>query len=113
IEGVIITPSQLYYFEPLRNFSSSSLKNEYIAYTGADVIAGAHGVCATLDGKLKAGVDTFSGDANHALQPTSNRQAEVATEADNEYVSFFGGSAAANAEILSIMNQIDGLYRQE
>jgi hypothetical protein len=113
IEGVIITPGQLYYFEPLRNFSSSALKNEYIAYTGADVIAGAHGVCATLDSKLKAGVDTFTGDANHALQATTNRQAEVATEADNEYVSFFGSSAAANAEILSIMNQIDGLYRQE
>src|SRR5204863_6226617 len=44
---------------------------------------------------------------------TGNRQVELATEADFEYVDFFGNSAAANNEILSIMNQVDGLYQSE
>src|SRR5204863_7906166 len=51
-------------------------------------------------------------DAHQALQATSYRQADIATEADYEYVSALGGSAAANSEILGIMNQVDGLYRQ-
>lgn len=113
IEGVIITPGEFYYFEPLSNYSQDAGKSDYVAYSSADVIAGAHGACATLGGKLKSEFEKLAGDANQMLQVTSNRQAEVATEADNEYVSFFGGSAAANAEILSIMNQVDGVYRQQ
>ena len=113
IEGVIITPGEFYYFEPLRNYMSGADKSDYIAYSSADVIAGAHGACATLDSKLKSEFQKFDGDAHQILQATSNRQAEIATEADNEYVNFFGGSAAANAEILSIMNQVDGVYRQQ
>jgi hypothetical protein len=113
IEGVIITPGELYYVEPLSNFSKGAPSGEYVAYTSADVIEGAHGVCATLDDKLKSEYSRLNPTAPQSLQATSNRQIEFATEADFEYVSYFGSSAAANAEILSIMNQIDGLYRQK
>lgn len=113
IEGVIVTPGELYFIEPMRNFSRSAQKTDYVAYSGADVIPGANGVCGTLDSKLKSEFEKLAPDAYRSLQATSNRQAELATEADNEYVSFFGSSAAANAEILSIMNQVDGVYRQE
>lgn len=113
IEGVIVTPAELYYFEPLRNFTNDAATDEYVAYSSRDVVEGAHGTCATLDSKLKSEFERLTRDAHVAQQATSNRQAEIATEADFEYVSFFGSSAAANAEILSIMNQVDGLYRQE
>jgi hypothetical protein len=39
--------------------------------------------------------------------------AEVATEADYEYVTASGGAAAANATILDILNQVDGIYQTE
>lgn len=39
--------------------------------------------------------------------------AEVATEADWEYVQAFGGGAAANAEILAILNGVDAIYQSE
>lgn len=113
IEGVIITPTELYYVEPLRNYNKAAAASDYVTYTGADVIPGAHGVCATLDDKLKSEFSRLTPTAHQSLQATSNRQIELATEADYEYVSYFGSSAAANAEILSIMNQVDGLYRQE
>ena len=113
VEGVIITPNELYYFEPLRHFSRSASANEYIAYTSSDVMPGAHGACATVGEKVQTEFASLSPKAHEAVQTSSLRQAELATEADYEYVSFFGSSAAANAEILSIMNQVDGLYRQE
>ena len=41
------------------------------------------------------------------------REVELATEADFEYVSAQGSAAQANNEILSIMNQVDGVYQRE
>jgi hypothetical protein len=119
IEGVIITADEFYYVEPLRNFTKLAARNDYAVYKSSDVIEGAHGACATtMDGRVKAEIarlDLARPNGANAQQPlaaTSNRQADLATEADFDYVSFFGSSAAANAEILSIMNQVDGIYQQ-
>lgn len=38
---------------------------------------------------------------------------EVATEADNQWVSQAGGAAQANNEILGILNLVDGIYRRD
>lgn len=113
IEGVIITADERYYLEPGRNFADQSRASDYVFYKGSDVIEGAQGFCgATMDGKLKAEVGRLAAKASESLT-TGNRQIELATEADFEYFTFFGSSAAANAEILSIMNQVDGLYQSE
>jgi hypothetical protein len=66
-----------------------------------------------MEGKLKAEIGRLAPKASETFLATGNRQIELATEADFEYVDFFGGSAAANSEILSIMNQVDGLYQAE
>jgi hypothetical protein len=42
-----------------------------------------------------------------------NREIKLATEADYEYVSGLGGSEAANDEILSTLNLIEGVYQNE
>ena len=113
VEGVIITADELYYIEPLRNFSKLSAKNDYALYKSSDVIEGAHGACATtIAGRIKSEVAHLAPKTSQASVATSLRQADLVTEADFDYVSFFGSSAAANAEILSIMNQVDGIYRQ-
>jgi hypothetical protein len=41
------------------------------------------------------------------------RQIDLATEADFEYVTTLGSVAAANGEILSVLNVVDGLYERE
>jgi len=56
-----------------------------------------------MDGKLRAEVERLAPRAAHQINEpftaTGNRQVELATEADFEYVNYFGGSAAANTEI--------------
>ena len=37
--------------------------------------------------------------------------ADLATDADSEYVQSFGGGAEANAEILAIVNGVDGIFK--
>lgn len=44
---------------------------------------------------------------------TSLREIELGTEADALYVSQSGGSAAANARILSIVNMVNGIYETD
>jgi hypothetical protein len=39
--------------------------------------------------------------------------ADIATEADNEFVAALGSSSNANSEILSILNQVDGIYQAQ
>lgn len=117
IEGVIITRTDRYYVEPLRNYAASAASSDYVTYKGSDVIEGAQGTCAvTLDAKVTAEFERLaSSNTNSALGggAVGNRQVDLATEADYEYVSYFGNSAAANKEILSIMNQVDGLFQAE
>jgi hypothetical protein len=117
IEGVIITTEERYYIEPLRNYAAASGKSDYVLYKGSDVNEDALGTCATtLDGKINAEFDRLSSSASYTPQAAGavgNRQVDLATEADYEYVAYFGNSAAADTEILSIMNQVDGLFQTE
>ena len=41
------------------------------------------------------------------------RVVDLATEADFEYFTFFGSATAANNEIISIMNQVEGIYNSQ
>ena len=44
---------------------------------------------------------------------TTTYTVEVATEADYEYVQYWGSAVAANREIESILNQVEGVYETE
>jgi hypothetical protein len=115
IEGVIITPAERYYVEPVSNYTQGARAVDYLFYKASDVIEGAHGACAaTMEGKLTGELARLAPKASAGQpQATAVRQVEMATEADYEYVNYFGSSAAANAEILNIMNQVDGVYQQQ
>jgi hypothetical protein len=41
------------------------------------------------------------------------RELELATQADYEYTSAYGGAAGANSRILALLNEVDGLYEAE
>ena len=43
----------------------------------------------------------------------ADESGELATEADDEYVNALGSPANANSDILSIVNQIDAIYRRD
>ena len=120
VEGVIITPVERYYFEPLRKYEAEASASDIVFYKKSDVIDESPGTCGvTLDeaiGEVAQSVapkvaETLA--ASTTTTTTTILEVELATEADYEYVSALGGSAASNAEIISIMNQVDGVYQRE
>jgi hypothetical protein len=120
IVGMIITPQERYYIEPLSRYAAGADATEYIFYKKSDLIKDPTQMCGVT-------MDEVVGDAVHGIAPQIGeslamdaataagmlREAEIATEADYEYVISAGGSAAADAEIMSIMNQVDGVYERE
>ena len=63
--------------------------------------------------RLQEGRDRLEARAA-ATDTTTTYKVEVATEADYEYVQYWGGSAtAANREIRAILNQVEGVYETE
>ncbi|MBA3513057.1 MAG: pre-peptidase C-terminal domain-containing protein [Pyrinomonadaceae bacterium] len=122
LEGLIITASRLYFVEPARRYSALASSKDFIVYNDSDVIE-SFGECGvTLAEKvgseaarLKSQVTTAQANSIGTEELFSPpRAVDLATEADFEYFTFFGSSAvAANNEIISIVNQVDGIYNTQ
>lgn len=118
VEGAIITPGERYYVEPLGKYEPGAAATDFVLYKKSDVIADPAETCGvTMDEEVGKAADGISAQVAGAVTAeaaaTTWSQAEIATEADYEYVSALGGSAAANADILGIMNQVEGVYEIE
>jgi len=113
IEGIVLTPDAWYLVEPMRHYDPSSPQTEMVVYRTSDIIAESFGTCGTALAE-QIGDQIFR--IHEALTPqmldasSSLAIADVATEADYEFVSAYGNSASANNAILDIMNQVDGIY---
>jgi hypothetical protein len=111
LEGIIISPKGKFFIERLSKYENTADSSSFIFYDQKDVNTEAFGTCeATLAEKIS--------EASAIIAPataaaTSYREVELATEADYEYVQALGDSAAANNEILNIINQVDGIYKNE
>jgi metallopeptidase family M12-like protein/carboxypeptidase family protein len=112
IKGLIIREGKQYYLEPATRFSSSADTRHYVFYGAADVIYDLSDTCGvSLGEKVNAAKTIVEG--NLQITSSSSRIIELATEADYEYVNAHGGAINAINEILSIMNQVEGVYEQE
>jgi hypothetical protein len=112
LEGIILTPWEWYFVEPMRHYLPTAMASDMIAYRASYIREEALGTCGTtLAEKVFRVKDYFEPEAAAAAAGIS--VADVATEADYEYVTALGGSAAANDSILDIMNQVDGIYRSQ
>ena len=111
-EGVVFTPGDWHYIEPLRNYLPSAEVAELVVYKHSDIKRGQEWRCG-VSRRLQEGRDRLAARAA-ATDTTTTYTVEVATEADYEYVRYWGGSAsAANREILGILNQVEGVYETE
>jgi hypothetical protein len=120
LEGIILTPDEWYLVEPMRNYDPSAGRNEIVIYRASDIMPESYGTCAAslaeridraheyMIPQVMEAVGSIPGIAEGTISV-----AEVATEADYEYVTAFGSSASANNTILDIMNQVDGIYRTQ
>ena len=119
IEGLIIKPNGLYFLEPARAYSSSAGSSDYVLYNSIDVEQSPEMECGvTLSKAVSDRVESIESEValpkrNESLAGSTLRIVELATEADYEYVTEFGGSAQANDEILSVMNQVDGIFNTD
>ena len=119
VEGVIITPSELYFVETARNFSTKATNRDFVVYKGSDVIQSSFGECGvTLAEKVGNEATSVKTDAALAIKPVVEeavfappRTIDIATEADFEYFTALGSSVTnANNEIIDTMNQVEGIY---
>lgn len=117
IEGLIITPAESYYLEPAQKYSTTAQPTDYVVYKSSDVRPEITRSCAdTLNEKVSASAQELMSSAASGPQPAAFspfKLAEFATEADFEYTSALGGSAAANSDILSIMNQVQAVFERD
>ena len=112
VEGVVFTAEERYYVEPLQRYLASAKGAELVVYRHSDIKFDPDWKCGLLlPRSLKWGVDQIGPPA--ATVTATKYLVEVATDADYEYVQALGGSDKANAEILSILNMVDGLYQSE
>jgi len=119
IEGVIMTAAEQYYVEPASRYSETAEPGELVLYKASDILENPSFNCGvTLRDEINSRAERVISNSaigheavTQDVQPFSPmRLTEVATEADFEYVTALGSSSAANNEILSIMNMVDGVY---
>jgi hypothetical protein len=115
MEGIVITPLGWYLVEPLSHYDPSAGPAEMVVYRASDIEPTAFGTCGTA---LAEQITDQVFKVQQMLTPpmleaSSLSVADVATEADYEYVTALGGSASANNAILDVMNQVDGIYRTQ
>lgn len=124
LEGLLINGSERYFIEPAKSVSTQAKADEFVFYRSGDVVP-ASGECGvTLADEIAAGVERAGAQAKSEIESiatTTNpigplspmKIVRLATDADGEYVAQLGGAAAANARIVSIMNQVDAVYQVE
>ena len=111
-EAVVFTPGDWHYIEPLRTYLPSAEAAEQVVYKHSDIKPGQEWRCG-VSRRLQEGRDRLEARAA-ATDTTTTYTVEVATEADYEYVQYWGGSEeAAHREIRGILNQVEGVYETE
>jgi hypothetical protein len=112
LEGLIITPGDWYFVEKAQKYSTAASEDEYVVYKATDVVMDGNVTCGTtLKERLDKEVGGFSSVSPEIVSPM--RVIELATEADFDYVNAVGNATAANNEILSIVNSIQGIYETQ
>ena len=112
VKGFFTAGSERFFIEPAARYSESAATGEAVVYREEDSLNQEPFFCETdVPGQIEYGREMASGYLTE--QAITAREIEIATEADFEYVTTFGGAAAANNEILAIMNMVEGTFTAE
>lgn len=116
VKGLIITDDAWWFVEPeIGGLSKTGGRGTHVVYADHDVVPMALGQCGTTQAHMvEAEVERLdvSGKVQGGLPPLPPR-VELATEADYDYLLIQGNARAATNEIVSIINQVDGVYRKQ
>ena len=112
VEGVVYAPEGWVYVEPLRNHLPGASPGDLVVYRHSDIKAGEAPECGvSLPERLQRGVARVA--AQTEAVPPINYVADIATEADYEYVQAAGGAEEANREINGILNVVEEVFQKE
>lgn len=123
VEGAIITREKRYFLQPARAISKEARTDEFVLYDGADLnkeagtcgVTLADQVAAQEDATKKSTTDLIDAEVTNGPVPRLPALAvvRISTDADGEYVTAMGGATQANAQIINILNLVDGIYQFE
>lgn len=115
VEGLIITPGELFFVEPSKHFSGSAAKTDFVFYAESDLKESA-GECgntmAQMVAQHSANVSTQTSSKGPQPEALFGPVLEIgiAAEADFEYFSAWGTEAVTVGQIETILNQVEGIY---
>lgn len=115
VEGLIVTPNELFFLEPSKRFSVSAAKTDFVFYAASDVKE-SPGECGTTMAEVVAHQSAKASNQTSAKGPQPEAvfgpvlEIGIATEADFEYFTALGSEAVAAAKIVEIMGQVDAIY---
>jgi hypothetical protein len=118
VEGLIITPGELLFLEPAKRYSATAAKTDFVFYSASDVKEPA-GECGNTMAQMVAQHSANVSNQTSAKGPQPEAifgpalEIALAAEADFEYFSVFGTEAATEAQILTIMNDVEGIYSSQ
>ena len=112
IEGYFVTKGNKFFIEPARKYTNLADEGDSVVYQAEDSLVENSFLCgADVPTQIESGKEMVSAQAAQLV--LSFQDVELATDADQQYVNFLGGTVAANNEILSILNMTEGVYQTE
>ncbi len=112
VEGFFQGTDGRVFIEPASKYSRLAQRGDSVIYRAEDSLKDNTFLCeADIPGKIEFG--RGFAEAGRTESVAVLRILELATDADLEWVNTLGGSVAANSEILSILNMVEGTYNSE
>jgi hypothetical protein len=112
IEGYFTVGSDRYFIEPASKYSKLATAADSVIYRAEDSLVDNSFACE-VDIPTRIGIGDRMVNLPETATPEALRRFDIATDADFEYVNIFGSAAAANSEILSVLNMVEGTYTAE
>ena len=113
IEGFVVRGGERFFLESAKRFSASAGAEDFVLYKSENLRQEIQIKC-DLEDKINSAAEKFLPAQMNSVAPAPIvRVAEIATEADFEFVTVLGGALEANGEILSIINMIEGTFERE
>ncbi len=112
VEGFFTIGYDRFFIEPASKYSKAASASESVIYKAEDSLVDSTFAC-DADVPTRIGMGDKLVNLGEPATPEAQRRFDVATEADREFVGKFGSPEAANSEILSVLNMVEGTYSVE
>jgi Metallo-peptidase family M12/Secretion system C-terminal sorting domain len=109
IQGYIKRKGETWCIEPLTTFTGKASDNKYVLFKQSAIIAEAGLHCGVTEAQEQRYLQLHPTVNNPAAERSClTKELELAVDADYEYFQTYGSNSSSN--ILSILNQVEGVY---